>query len=82
MVFLMLQRMEHQNEGLKNQLTDLHSRVEAIGAFCVEGWKPSKEQVVSVSSTICVLITDGSPRNCSSPYSATTLFDPLPRTLT
>ncbi|KAJ7824196.1 hypothetical protein B0H14DRAFT_3729009 [Mycena olivaceomarginata] len=52
MVFLMLQRMERQNEDLKNQLTDLHSRVEAIGAFCAENWKPSKEQVKLLKSLL------------------------------
>ncbi|KAJ7882563.1 hypothetical protein B0H14DRAFT_3754343 [Mycena olivaceomarginata] len=31
---------------------DLHSRVEAIGAFCVENWKPSKEQVKLLKSLL------------------------------
>ncbi|KAJ6489300.1 hypothetical protein C8R47DRAFT_1215650 [Mycena vitilis] len=51
-LFLRLLRVEHENQNLRQQVQDLDTHLEAIGEFCSQTWKPSRQQVVQTKSLL------------------------------
>ncbi|KAJ7640100.1 hypothetical protein DFH06DRAFT_251657 [Mycena polygramma] len=52
MLFLRLLGAERQNAELQTQMVELKTHVESIGAFCMQTWRPSKEQVKLLKSLL------------------------------
>ncbi|KAJ6467081.1 hypothetical protein C8R47DRAFT_33467, partial [Mycena vitilis] len=52
MIFVRLQHTENQSNELQRQIAGLQSKLESVGAFCAESWKPSGEQIKLLKSLL------------------------------
>jgi hypothetical protein len=58
-MFLRLLGMEQQNKRIEQKIDDTKVHVQAIGTYCMQNWRPSKQQVVrryspSLSNAQCL----------------------------
>ncbi|KAJ7463933.1 hypothetical protein FB451DRAFT_1403326 [Mycena latifolia] len=52
LMYLRLLRTEQQNNEIQEQLQALQTQLTAVGEFCTEAWKPSKEQSKLLKSLV------------------------------